>query len=144
MSRTSAADTVPGERDGFAHHPPVLFLNIQYAHDLGFDPSETGPVVCTSLSESMKWGRGKSLNRSIVDNFELWFAIVLIPIYYQILVERIPDGGTSMWLTDFDPRLIPAYLDRNGCVHTRVDGAPALENLLQHPLVFRFPHAGHP
>ena len=79
------------------------------------------------------------MTHSIVDVFELWFTIVLIPIYYPISMQRTVDERTPMWLPYFDWWENPAHLDRNGCAHARVNGVPALGYVSQQSQILPLP-----
>ena len=48
-SRARVIDSIPGEWNAFAHHPPVLPYTISYAYNLCLHSSETRPRVCTPL-----------------------------------------------------------------------------------------------
>ena len=127
MGGARVTDALPGEWSAFAHHPPVLFLILDYSYNLCFDSSKTGPAVRTALRHTgvsvvpRIWWELRT--HSIVDIFEFWLAIILIPINYPISMDRrIVDESASMWPLNRHP------FERNGSVHTCVHGAPAFRH----------------
>jgi len=49
MSRARVGNLVPDQWGGRAHHPPILFFPVEYAHDVCLDSTGTGPAACASL-----------------------------------------------------------------------------------------------